>query len=413
MKITLKNNIFSQVLILIPFFLVFVSSPIQFLHKELGTALKLLAVVYMIGFVFVKNTYNKNLVIATLLFIPFLVYGILISFSIKAGLSDGLRYLFPVVVLFYGFSARNFFGLLLKFIIVFVIINFLAQFVNYYYWLKGETQWFYHFTDHGLEYYHTASNILRATGIVGFFGFFGFLNIIAFFVLHKFYHGKGRPLLLIITIFCVVASFSFKGIAAFLMVLFVYYYKHLIKILGIISVLIVSFYFIAYKRFQLLIDEFLIKIQVYITEGQSARSESYRVMFDEIANFNLFGKGVGVFGGPASTTYNSPYYGEVGFNWYGIEWMNLTTTDTYPPHLFVELGIIGGLSYLLLLTVPLLRKKINSGMKLILVIYFCLFVDMLFSFSLNNLEYLMFSLVFVYPIFQYSKQLKGDRELKP
>lgn len=373
--------------------------------------MKLLATIYMLSFVIAKNSYNKNLVISTLLFLPFLVYGILISFNIKAGLSDGLRYLFPIVVLLYSFSIKKHFELLIKFIIVFVIINFLAQLVNYYYWIKGVNQWFYHITDHGVVYYHTASNILRATGIVGFFGFFGFLNMVSFFILHKYYHGRGRKIILTIAVISLTASFSFKTLGAFLVVLFVYYYKHAIKILGGLVVLTLSVYLIAYSRLQLLVEEFLIRIQVYITEGESARSESYRVMFNEMANFNLFGKGVGVFGGPASTTYNSPYYSEIGFNWYGIEWMNLTTTDTYPPHLFVELGIIGGLIYLFVLLTPLFRYKLNQRMSLILVIYFCLFFDMLFSFSLNNLEYLMYSLVFVYPIFHYQKQFsKKDIE---
>jgi hypothetical protein len=43
-------------------------------------------------------------------------------------------------------------------------------------------------------------------------------------------------------------------------------------------------------------------------------------------------------------------------------------------------------------------------MMLVLAIYFSLFFDMLFSFSLNNLEYLLFSLVFVYPILNYEEE---------
>ncbi|MCB0745679.1 MAG: hypothetical protein KDC67_17380, partial [Ignavibacteriae bacterium] len=138
--------------------------------------------------------------------------------------------------------------------------------------------------------------------------------------------------------------------------------------------------------------------------------ESYRVMFNEIGNFNLFGQGVGVFGGPASTAYNSWYYKMVGFNWYDTKWLNLTTTDTFPPHLFVELGIIGGLLYLLVLITPLFRKKFNKRYLLVLAIYFCLFFDMLFSFSLNNLDYLLFSLVFVYPILYYKDENSVDDE---
>jgi hypothetical protein len=121
----------------------------------------------------------------------------------------------------------------------------------------------------------------------------------------------------------------------------------------------------------------------------------------------LFGRGVGVFGGPASTSYNSTFYKGVGFDWYDTAWLNLTTTDTYLPHLFVELGIIGGLLYLAILITPLFRKRLTEKLMIVLVIYFCLFFDMLFSFSLNNLEYLLFSLVFVYPILAYQQRQKN------
>lgn len=147
-----------------------------------------------------------------------------------------------------------------------------------------------------------------------------------------------------------------------------------------------------------------LRISLYITEGNSVRSESYRVMFREMGNNNWLGKGAGVFGGPASVEFNSPYYSEIKFNWYDTKWMGLTTTDTYPPHAFVELGTIGGILYFLLLLSPLFRTWIDSNYKMALVIFFCLMSDMLVSFSLNNLEYLFFSLVFVYPVLYYKPE---------
>ena len=127
-------------------------------------------------------------------------------------------------------------------------------------------------------------------------------------------------------------------------------------------------------------------------------------MFREMGNNNWLGKGAGVFGGPASVEFNSPYYSEIKFNWYDTKWMGLTTTDTYPPHAFVELGTIGGILYFLLLLSPLFRTWIDSNYKMALVIFFCLMSDMLVSFSLNNLEYLFFSLVFVYPVLYYKPE---------
>jgi hypothetical protein len=124
-------------------------------------------------------------------------------------------------------------------------------------------------------------------------------------------------------------------------------------------------------------------------------------MLSEIADFNLFGEGIGVFGGPASIIYNSPYYSEMNFKWYDASWLNLITTDTFYPHPIVELGIIGALVYLMTICVPLLRKKITTSLPFVALIYFSLFFDSLFSFSLNNPEFLMFSLVFTYPILHY------------
>ena len=158
------------------------------------------------------------------------------------------------------------------------------------------------------------------------------------------------------------------------------------------------------KAFDSIIKDIVLRFTVYISEGTSMRAESYRVMFQEFNNFNLFGKGIGAFGGPASILYNSPYYQEIYFYWYDTTWLELPTTDTYPPHAFVELGIIGGLTYFFLLCIPLFRRKFNKNLMVALVIYFTLFFDMLFSFSLNNLEFLMFSLVLIYPILNYTNQ---------
>lgn len=369
--------------------------------------LKFAGFVYMVIYSISYGSVNKNLIYSTLLFLPILVYGILHSFSLKAGISDGIRYLFPIVVLFYGFSIRKHFDLLLKFVIAFVVINFLVQMVNYVNWIRGIQQWFYYITEDGLVYYNKAAGLMRATGTVVFFGFFGFFNMIAFFLINKFYRGKYKKLFLGLSLFGIAASISYKAFGSFLIVLIVYYYRHIYKILGTLLLLCIVGLVSFPDKISGISQDLALRIRLYITEGESARSESYRVMFNEIADFNLFGRGVGVFGGPASTSYNSTFYKGVGFDWYDTAWLNLTTTDTYLPHLFVELGIIGGLLYLAILITPLLRKRLTEKLMIVLVIYFCLFFDMLFSFSLNNLEYLLFSLVFVYPILAYQQHQKN------
>ncbi len=401
MKLHFTKKAITEVLILLPFLLVYTGSVLQNTHKEISSIFKLAAFVYMVVYIISYRKVNKNLLYATVLFLPVLVYGICNTFNIKAGLSDGIRYLFPIAVLFYSYSIKEHFNLLLKFIIVFVLLNFFVQILNYVNWIRGIEQWFYYRTDDGYVYYNATSGLIRATGTVVFFGFYGFFNMIAFFIINKFYHGKYKNALLGITLFSMVASISFKAFGAFLMVVVLYYYKKIYKLLLYFLLFLLGVYLSFPEKINDFIQNLLLRISLYITEGNSARSESYRVMFNEISNFNLFGQGVGVFGGPASTTYNSWYYKAVGFDWYDTKWLNLPTTDTYLPHLFVELGIVGGLLYLWVLVMPLLRRKFNARFFLVLAIYFCLFFDMLFSFSLNNLEYLLFSLVFVYPIYFY------------
>lgn len=408
----IPNDWLTKFLVLLPFIIIYAGTVFQTTHKEISSISKVLAFLYMIIYVGYYRKVNAKLFFATLIFIPFLVYGVLNSWLIKAGISDGIRYLFPIVILFYSYSIKDHFKLLLKFIVFFVVLNFLVQLINYFNWSRGIDQWFYYRTSDGYVYYNAAMGILRATGTVVFFGFLGFLNMIAFFIINVFYKGKYKKILLGITLFMLLASLSFKAFGAFLIVVLMYNYRSLYKLALYFLILLLGVYLTFPDKINAFVQSLILRIQLYITEGNSARSESYRVMFNEIGSFNLFGQGVGVFGGPASTTYNSWYYKTVGFNWYDTAWLNLTTTDTFPPHLFVELGILGGLTYLLVLITPLFRKKFNKRYLLVLAIYFCLFFDMLFSFSLNNLDYLLFSLVFVYPILFYREESNRTQDLE-
>ncbi|MDA9272399.1 hypothetical protein N9P44_00540 [Flavobacteriaceae bacterium] len=368
--------------------------------KTLGTLIKFSGFGFMVFYSLLQLRFNRNLVIATSLFIPFLIYGVLNSFDIRAGISDGLRYLFPIIILFYSYAIKKQFPILLKFVVAFVILNFLVQIVNYVNWLRGIDQWFY-YEINGEVYYNRVAGIIRGTGVVVFFGFFGFLNLISFFLITNYYHGRFKKTLLAIAVFGILGSMSYKTIGTFLLVLFVYYYKHFIKVLSALAVLVSVVFFSFAEKGILFLESFYLRISLYVTGSKTARSESYRVMIEEITDFNLFGKGVGVFGGPASIKYNSPYYFEKSFNWYDAEWLNLVTTDTFYPHPFVELGIIGAIVYLSVLCVPLMRKKITKNWVFTALIFFAIFFDAIFSFSLNNPEFLMFSLVFAYPILHY------------
>ncbi|WP_299363749.1 hypothetical protein [Winogradskyella sp.] len=344
-----------------------------------------------------------------------LIYGLFFiiafsrSYNYRAALEDGIRYFFPVAVILYGYYNKHKLNLFVGFIIVFALINFVVQFKNYYhYYIDPERQWFYSRffveSENRMIYWPPVIfGLLRATGLVVFFGAFGILNFVAFWLTHYYYHGKYRKLCLTIFTIGVFMSTSFKTIGFFLLTLAIKYYNKL-KYFLIVPVLLALIYLLMGSSMRNDLEKSIeIRLKLYVIEGNSARSESYRVMAKEFKDFNLIGKGIGVFGGPASTKYKSPYYDEVNFNWYDTTY--IATTDTYYPHLFVEMGILGGLSYLSLILSPVFLRIIKKRkLKILALVYGMLFFDALFTFSINNLVMLTMTLLFVYPIIYDKKE---------
>lgn len=377
---------------------------ISFRSQGLSANLKLLAIVYMAIYSFIKFSFDIKLILVIVLFLPFLTYHIFISFNINAAVEEAVRYFFPLVILIYSYSIRKNYLLLINFIIIFTIINNLYQIVIYFKWFIGVQQYFYYQVPNtNIYYYNSLLGIIRGVGLMGFFGTYGFLNLISFFLARQFYFGKYKKAILVMFIIGVFASLSFKAIGVFLFLLFLLS-KYKLKLLFVgLSISLMGLVMFP-KRTYDFVESFTYRVEVYITTGNSARSESYRVMFEDIGDLKFIGRGVGSFGGASSTRYNSPVYKEVDFNWYNTK--HLATTDTYFPHVFVELGILGGLLYFLTILAPLLKRRyLKDTLLLIFVIYFALFFDSLFSFALNNLNYLVISLILVYPILEHEKNL--------
>lgn len=402
--ITISKKRIEYFLVLTPFLFVYVGIVFQNTsYGSLTPICKTLSFLYMLMYVIIKNKFSNNLTITTFIFLPFFIFAVYKSYSFEAALSDGLRYFFPIIILFYSYSIRYYFPLLLSFIIAFVIINFLVQIVNYINWLRGIDQWFYYKNSKDLVYYNQAAGIIRATGTVVFFGFYGFFNMISFFIIKQYYIGKYKLLLLLICLSSLFLSLSYKTLITFFLLITILNIKYFLKIVPVLLISLITFISFVPNLTKKITGDLKNRYEFYISEGNSVRSESYRVMSSEISNLNLFGRGIGTFGGPASVKYDSPFYQEVYFYWYDTKWLELPTTDTYPPHVFVEIGIIGGLLYFLILIIPLFYKTKSKKYTIILIIYFSLFSDMLFSFSLNSLEFLLYSLVFVYPLIYYKK----------
>ncbi|MBA3985199.1 MAG: hypothetical protein H0X63_01115 [Flavobacteriales bacterium] len=401
-------NILGKMIILLPLLLLYYSEVLMYLRSDYSGLIKVCTTFYMMIYAFFQLKYHGYLIAFIVFFLPFFVYGIFNSFSLTAALNEGVRYLFPIAVLLYGFAIRKHFKLLIHFFLIFVLINDLWQIINYINWAKGVDQWFYLYRPDAPRFYNMSSDIIRATGIVGFFGLHGFINLIAFLLARKYYHGKFKIALLAIFVVSMFLSFSYKTLGTFILFLF-FEMKNKLKILGYcLGVFLIGLIFLP-KTLESMQESFVYRVNEYVIEGNSARADSYRVMFDEIKDGNLFGRGVGSFGGPASVKYKSPIYKEVRFRWYSTT--DLTTTDTFFPHLFVEMGLIGAMFYLFILIVPLafLKWRIDK-FKLALLIYLALFIDTLFSYALNNILFLIFSLLFIYPLYYYEDNLKIKNE---
>ena len=384
-----------------PLVLIFISEYFRFTSPSLGVYLKLLAAALMVLISPFFGKIDKNLAFLTALFLPVLAIHFFLSFNYKAATEELVRYLFPIIILIYGYAIRDHFKFLFKFLLIFLLLNYVTQIFNYYFWFQGINQWFYNYTPTGRVNIPAVAGVLRATGLMGFFSTFGFFNLIMYFLINFFYEGKNKKTLLVLTVIFLFLSLSFKGIGTFLFLLFLFSNKKL-KIIGVALLVFIIALIVFPSKVAFMADNAKIRIAAYISEGNSARSESYRVMIQN-TDF-LFGEGLGSFGGPASTEHNSPYYKEVDFNWYGLP--DLPTTDTFYPHLFIEIGFIGTLLYLFIFLAPMLRaKKIHlKYFKAITIIYLALFIDALFTYSLNNLVYLSISLLLIYPIIYNGKK---------
>lgn len=411
MKVAIQNKIRKKQLSKIfwhlyyfsPFILVIFSELLQFQYKDISSMLKFTSVVLMTVMSALSFQTSLKTIFFAGCFLPILIYHVVISFNLMAAFEEGIRYLFPIVVLLYGYTIRRHFKSLLGFFIILTLANDIWQLVNYFNWLNGADQWFYFRTESGTTYYNHTAGILRASGFLGFFGTFGFLNVIAFFLTNYYYKGKHKNLILTIMVVSVFLSFSYKAIGTFVIALFFSYgRKERLLFVGAISLLL------SWTLFPTEVNSFFDnankRIELYITEGNSARAESYRIMFDET---ELLGRGIGSFGGPSSTKYNSPLYDEFDFNWYKTQ--HLATTDTYFPHLFIEVGLIGAILYLMILTSPFFKRRFKlREYTMLWVIYLALFFDSLFSYALNNLSYLIYSLTLIFPIIYFENNVSMD-----
>lgn len=369
-----------------PLCILIVAEMLRNTDDTLASQLKLLSFVLMLIISVIQSRWRCNqwLLLCSSVYVVVLVVSLLFSFNLQAGIEELIRFLFLPVILFYGYSLRHNAHSLFNFIIFVAFCSNLFQiyqYLNYFYGI-GPTIYDLRSKDGG--YFLN----------VGFFGISNaIVNLSAYVLVIIKENFRFKSLLsTFFFIFCFL-TFSYKTIPFLFFAFFIFTKNKTSKIFVSVSFIALLSVFspLFYDMYELLIR----KIEVYVLVGNSARYESYRVMIEYLSEFNLFGAGLGSFGGPASVTYNSPLYAKYDFFWFKTT--NLSTTDTFYPHLFVELGWVGGLLFFVIFFVPLLPSA-GDARKINYFLAAALLFESLFSFGLLNLTELMCTAFLFYPM---------------
>ena len=387
-----NRNLLVHLLKLSPVILLIVAGFLSFVSKTVSDYLTIIACIGCVIFSILNFKeipyYLKLAFLITLLYLIGISIG---TYSLMAAVQDGIRYLLPFIVLFYGLAFSNRFALLLKYLLLIILLNNCYQFICYIIYAIN-IDLFYNLGNSA----NTVKGVLRAGGLTHSFDFFGFLNLIGFYLCYQFYHKKYAYLFVVF----LMLSLSFKYIILFFVLLvWLKEFKSLLLI-TLFSVSVVSLNQSLNTKIQDGISE---KYNRFFVNYNSPRPESYRILHKHLKTKTVvFAEGVGVFGGPASTANNSQYYKKVDFDWHGRPF---ATTDTYYPHLFIELGLIQGLIYLFLVFgLFIIEYKYLKKIGFIVVIFL---ISNILNFSMNNFLFLIFSFVLILPLLHSQKKSNG------
>lgn len=371
---------------LLPLYFIFFAEILVNFEKNYSSLLKVIAVLFMIIIILVKKNSKINFLYIQLLIIVLLLYSYKI-YNLEAYLTEFFRYLFPMIFLLYSYTLRTESIKVVKLFLTYVIFNDIAQVILYIlFFITGDVYFANHF-DFGL--------ILRASGLMEAMTSFAFLNVVAFLIAYFFQYNLLKKIFFLF----ILLSFSLKML---IFILIFFMLKLSIKSLLPGFFILTSTLFLFQPYFNDFIYVFSQKIELYLLTFESARAQSYLVMIKYL-NDNLFiGEGIGSFGGPSSVIYNSPIYDKYNFQWFDMT--NISTTDTFYPHLVVETGVIFTFLYLALFFLPLIinSKVVNPKNKsLIIYIIVALFVDSFMSYGLNSPTYLI-SVILIYPLMYFN-----------
>lgn len=356
----------------------FVSELFLVLGNANSIFVKLVGLLLLVGILSSARYVHKVAVLLLPIFIIF-IYNFYIALNYDAAKEELLRFLLPIIITLSLYANLNF-KTLARLLIYLIISNDMFQ-VIYYLSYYFDLPLLY---KPRIEYGY----ILRAEGWVGFFSLFGFLNFCGYLLVAKGDFEAEKKYKNIFLTFMFLST-SLKVIIGFFVYLLMTSNIKRIRLELVVIILLGMIFFISFGSF---IDDYtnliVSKVNFYIIEGNSARSESYRVLYAEVLGGNMFGAGLGSFGGPASTAYDSLMYYTYNFNWFGLEGQ-LSTTDTFYPHLFIELGLIGGLLYLAFFILYGYEEYNTQWFSLIIIFL----LDNIMSFSMLSPPYVMTALI--------------------
>lgn len=383
-------------LILIAFaYLIFCASDtLLVLNDDRSQTFKIAAFGLLCVAIALRPQFHRSILLVGPLLLLLLI-GLVRSVNMDAGLEEFLRFLFPIVITIAIFAYRCKLDSLVSLFIAVVISNDLAQCYFYFAYLSGLPPL--------LPIHFDTGMFLRAQGWIGFFSEFSFTNFCAFMICRWYRPTSSSRVRSWIFLTFALLGFSFKLFVPLL------FYPLIVKqsTLRVWVTMVAGLILVTVSLSYGLLDSFLgvaySKLSFYITTGNSARAESYRVMWESLAGGNFLGEGLGTFGGPASVRYGSPLYGKYHFDWYGLGGI-LKTTDTFYPHLFVELGLIGALMWVIFILFYGQGKTKNAPW-IFVTAAFCF--DNIFSMAILSPPYVFSALITMYIFSRQGEVVSG------
>jgi hypothetical protein len=347
------------VIVALSYWVLCASDTLLSIGSDSASSVKIVGYVLMLSALLLRPRFHRLIILAIPLSASLLI-GMFRTFNSSAGTDELLRFMFPVVITVSIYAYRDRIESLLYALVAIAITNDIFQCYFYLSYLTGLPLLLPVRLDSGV--------MLRAQGWIGFFSEFAFINFCAFIVCWQ--TGRSRMSKLLGYVFVVFSILAFSLKLTVVLALYPLLGRNWSTRLKIfLGIALTGLVLVETGALDSFLDITESKIALYLTQGDSARSESYRVMFESLSKGNFLGEGLGGFGGPASTKYNSPLYAKYNFNWFGMEGQ-IKTTDTFYPHLFVELGVFGGivwLSFVLLYG----QGRYKEKMWIYLVFAFC------------------------------------------